>query len=559
MAYVGVAALKQRDYQFWMIERGKYALFLKEKHYKYTQVSDYSQPDSKKFRERLIHQGTLCLGCGIRLKVCNPKRNAEKCGQGQMCSYCTRKPINLKDETWRCLSCKLPIACGPSCVNEAEWMHQHWCLFVEGQAITELHADTPEMFKEAVVKKLIERKVIAIKKNYKQDVLFDYHPYVDDDYPKYECICYGCEKVLEGGVPPVVCDFCRFGSWCSEDCRDKTKDGAHFLCAPFCHNPACKRIAFRMFCCSKAVYCSSRCFHIDLQFNRSRHDCNPCPQFFVFYHRPLDMAKVTDKYFHVLDRLKKCNGKLFEVMPTEKELVQMKIQCAELVQPMLEGYHSELIWRLKKVTNLDYLLTQKAVFQFKIPNLLFWFYHSVVKFTCRFDYIAVLAFQDVWHMMTCKGCIVLTEPWSKSNGFLLMANKVLYETKEENGACYCGACSDYKFNFDFLLWVSLGYGAPFGRIPPPLEGLLIFLWFHALQYQCLGVDSETSYIVHSFIPGLLETVKKEEFEREQKEKAEKQEKSAQKSSDEDYDIRLDLLKAWFLQRFEQFENSDVDD
>lgn len=358
-------------------------------------------------------------------------------------------------------------------------------------------------FLDFVVKKKLKRSEEREKAGEEEEwSRFRYHPYNDIDLLQREdFLCYNCFKLVSDTFEK--CLLCNFGVFCSETCRDEGVFIQHRRsCLPACFNPICSRIGFKFFCCTEAVYCSSRCFHVDLQFDLSRHDCKPCPQFLVFHHNPSNMALLSREFFGVLERLALCKKGLFakENVPTKDDCIATQLRVCAAYFPFGRSFKDSILGRLYEVKDLNYLLTAKACWEYVFPYLCKWFFDCIVKFACPQDMIALMAFEDFFHLITCKGATVLRIPDKQRSGFFRIHTDCLFNSIE-GGYCTCPICK-HVYHFDYLLWATLessGYkGDPDYQTPPPIEGLLTFLWFYALHFNYVGVN-DAHEIIHSFV------------------------------------------------------------
>ena len=474
----GRPVFDQADYKL-SLERLSEAITVREYHLSLIQVCFYAK-QAFDFIARFERDGSLCLACVRKFE--KKERN-----EGTL---------------WKCPECKLAISCDEQhetglgeCRAYATFIHASLCPIAEGKVI---ECFTREEYGKHVFEKMVGR---IVKRDTPAPYFhrYRYHPYSrfddEDSSTENDLICYSCEEPVLDFEKSFPCLYCNFGIFCSENCRSEGLLLNHAVgCVPRCFNPLCNLRATKMFCCTNALYCSSRCFHVDLQHDLSRHDCHPARQFVVFYHVPCDMANLAKRYICSLDQLEKCKPDMFD-KPEDDAVCLFQSRVGARFFPFQYCFNRSVLGRLKKITNLDFLFTQEATWQFVYPYLCMWFYEGVVRHACSKDWIACLVFEDFFHMVTCDGFITLRLPEKKSSSFANIHIASLFCTKTEKGekGCFCGVCK-YKFHFDYLVWHLIFQG----RKTAPLEGLSDFLRFYCVHYNCVAINFDHQ-IVHAFV------------------------------------------------------------
>lgn len=349
-------------------------------HFQTFKVSAYSVRKSKaSFIRRFDNSGSVCLACDKSFKKL--RREAKKAGKKE------------RDVILNCYHCQLAISCvDETCRPMAEFFHETACPRAESEEIEIFSRAT---YKEKVYQKIVERNDAESEfgpEPRKFEHRCSQHPFQEAGDTNF--YCYHCRKQVLHFASSFSCQLCAFGVFCSKECFFKGVVTNHSSsCVPRCFNPLCNRKGFKMFCCLESVYCSSRCFHIDLQHNLSQHGCSPQFQYMVFYHTPADMGELSRFFVEVLSQMFEFNPELF-VEPTAVKLLEVHTRVAAIYYPFALRFLSDVFVPLLKEEDEKFLMTRRAQWKYAYPYLLWSYYRAFGHCGCPQDLIALYAFED---------------------------------------------------------------------------------------------------------------------------------------------------------------------
>lgn len=463
-------------------ERVKENVQVHQFHFETFEVSAYSIKGDA-FTRRFSGDGSVCLACDKPMSKL--RREAELAEKDE------------RDFILHCYHCQLPISCvDEACRGVAEFFHEPACPYAELEKIQTFSRTSyiREVYKKIMKRKRNERRFGPETPKFVNRCAE--HPFAEHQSADIKFYCYNCCKEVFDFGAAFSCQVCHFGVFCSRKCFYYGFVTNHSSsCVPRCFNPLCKRKGFKFFCCREAIYCSSRCFHVDLQHNLSQHYCSPQIQYLVFYHTPPDMGKLSRFFVEVLQIMSECKGDLF-LEPKGLDLLKVQTRIMAQYYAFAMHFDDDVVAPLLQEKDIKFLFTRKAQSKYMYPYLLSCFNQAFVHCACPRDLIALYAYEDFFHFVTCKGVTVLYADEEECRfDFNIEAQSMFFIS--DDGDCFCTACHSYKFNFNYNHWKPLKSGLPQNISHGPIEALRLFLEFYSLHFNVAGVN-HAHQIIHVF-------------------------------------------------------------